>query len=221
MGIFSSLASGFLSDLLLAYDKRHHRVRVDFIEGDPAEHIAAVRQLRLDVAFVTGTSAWLDCETAYLWSERIFVVLPNDHPLTYKGELAWSDLANETFIVSSSAPGPEIQDYLIQRLADLGYHPDIQSQYVGRDNLLRLVAMGRGLTITSEATIAAKIPGVSYRPIAGEMLPFSAVWSSKNDNPAFRRLLSLARAMAPANKEIFNMAAGSPTSGSIAFKDAG
>lgn len=199
VGIFSSLASGFLSDLLRTFDKSHARVRIEFVDGDPADHVAAIRQFRLDVAFITGTSEWSDCETDQLWSERVFVVLPHDHPHCGKQELDWHDLAGERFIVSDSAPGPEIHDYLIQRLADLGHHPEIHAQRVGRDNLLSLVAVGRGLTLTSEATTVAQIPGITYRPVANEILPFCAVWSPRNDNPACRRLLSLARAMARRN----------------------
>jgi DNA-binding transcriptional LysR family regulator len=200
IGVFSSLASGFLSELLRTYDKDHAGVRIELIDGNPADHVAAIRQLRLDVAFITGTSTWADCETTHLWSERVFAVLPDEHPLALREELDWTDLAGECFIVSDVAPGPEIHDYLIQRLADFGYHPEVHVQYVGRDNLLPLVALGRGLTLTSEATTAARIPGVSYRPVAGEVVPFSAVWSPNNDNPAFRRLLSLARSMVRSDK---------------------
>ncbi|WP_296739803.1 LysR family transcriptional regulator [Mesorhizobium sp.] len=200
IGIFSSLASGFLSKLMCAFDKRHHNVTVDFIHGSPAEHIAAIRQLRLDVAFITGMSMWKDCDTAHLWSERVFAVLPARHPLAERIELGWTDLAGESFIISELASGPIIHDYLIQHFADLGYHPDIQLQYVDRDSLFGLVALGRGLTLTSEATTAAQFPGTVYRPITGEMLPFSAVWSPRNDNPAFRRFLSLARSMASSQK---------------------
>lgn len=125
VGIFSSLASGFLHDLFNSYDRAHSGVRVEFIDGNPAEHVAAVRQGRLDVAFITGTSAWSDCDTVHLWSERVFVVLPANHVLAQRGEIDWSDLSDQIFIVSNSAPGPEIHDYLVQRLADLGRHPDI------------------------------------------------------------------------------------------------
>lgn len=201
IGIFSSIASGFLPCLLRAYDKGHAQVRIELIDGDPADHVSAIRQLRLDVAFITGTSEWADCQTEQLWSERVFAVLPNDHPLCRKQELDWCDLARERFMVSDAAPGPEIHDYLVRRLADLGHHPEIHAQRVGRDNLLSLVAVGRGLTLTSEATTVAKIPGVSYRPVANEILPFCAVWSPRNDNPACRKLLSIARAMARQNNE--------------------
>lgn len=196
LGIFSSLASGFLSELLRVHEKQHKKVRVDFVDGDPAELVAAVRQLRLDVAFITGTRDWIDCETTQLWSERVFTVLPDWHPLADKQQLRWDDLVEENFIVSEVAGGEEIQNYLIQRLAELGRSPIVEPQKVGRDNLFSLVALGRGLTLTSEATTGARFSGTVYRPMDGELLPFSAVWSPNNDNPAFRRLLSLAKSMA-------------------------
>ena len=197
IGIFSSLASGFLSDLIFAFARHHRSVHLTFVDGNPAEHIAAVRRRDLDVAFVTGVANWPGCECQHLWSERVFAVLPTDHPYASKTEMRFGDLATENFIVSESAPGQEIHDYLVQRLADLSHHPDIQQQAVGRDNLMRLVALGRGLTVTSEATTGAQVPGVVFRPIVGEVLPFSAVWSPNNDMPAFLQLLKLARKMSP------------------------
>lgn len=195
VGIFSSLASGFLFDLLRNFGERHPKVQVDILDGNPPEHVAAVRKLCLDVAFITGTGAWDGCEAEHMWCEKVFVVLPDNHPLADKPELDWADLASERFIVSDVAPGQEIYDYLVAHLAGLGRHLDIRSQQVGRDNILSLVALGRGLTLTSEATTVARFPGITYRELADEVLPFSMVWSAQNDNPACRRLLSLARSM--------------------------
>ncbi|WP_413993276.1 LysR family transcriptional regulator [Labrys okinawensis] len=199
IGIFSSLSSGFLPDLLRQYDQSHAAVQMELVDGNPADHVSAIRQLELDIAFVTGTRDWPDCDSEHFWSERVFAVLPEAHPLSRKTALTWHDLAGEMFIVSDVPPGQEIHDYLVQRLATLGHHPNIQSQQVDRHNLLSLVAIGRGLTVTSEATIATQVPDICYRPIKGEVLPFSAVWSPKNDNPALRRLLSLAKTLARAS----------------------
>lgn len=196
IGIFSSIASGFLRELLDAFAKVHPGVDVELIDGNPSDHIAAIRQLRLDLAFITGTILWPECETELLWTERVFVVLPNGHRLCRRKELEWADLTGEKFIVSDTAPGEEIRDYLVQHLADLSRHPEINPQFVGRDSLLAFVSSERGLTLTSEATIAMQMPGISYRPMRNEILPFSAVWSAKNNNPAADKLLSLARSMA-------------------------
>ncbi len=195
IGIFSSIASGFLAELLRTYHARFEKVRVELVDGTPAEHVAALRQVTLDVAFLTGTRDWRDCDTEQLWSERVFAVLPENHELAARSALDWHDLVEETFIINSVASGQEIHDYLVQRLAGLGRHPEICVQHVGRDNLLPLVAINRGLTVVSEAMTAARFPGIAYRPIMCEVLPFSAVWSPRNDNPALRRFLSLARTM--------------------------
>lgn len=196
IGIFSSLASGFLSELIDTFGAQHPAVKLTFIDGNPADHVAAIRKHHLDVAFITGCADWPGCEGRQLWTERIFVVLPAGHRLCGDGEVQFEELAGEPFLVSESAPGEEIHDYLVKRLADLGRHPEIHHQAVSRDNLMRLVALRRGLTVTSEATTAAHFPGVVFRPIAGEVLPFCGVWSPNNENPALHRLLDLAKSMA-------------------------
>ncbi|WP_202949899.1 LysR family transcriptional regulator [Reyranella massiliensis] len=196
IGIYSSIASGFLAELLRRYVDQYPNIQIDLIDDNPAEHVSRIRQLRLEAAFVTGEREWPDCERMSLWWERVFVVLPEDHRLAGRDEVEWRQLAREKFIVNEAPPGQEVHDYLVQRLAAFGYHPEIQVQHVGRENLLPLVALNRGLTVVSEAMTAARFPGILYRPIAGEVLPFCALWSARNDNPALLQLIELGRSMA-------------------------
>ncbi len=195
IGIISSIASGFLLKLLHAYDERHSGVTIGFIDGGPSEHMAAIRHFQLDVAFVTGVAEWSGCDTACLWTERAFIVLPQEHILTRRRAVGWPELIGENFIVSDLSSGRDVRNYIIRHISQFNRESEIQFQYVGRDNLLPLVALGHGLTVISEASTVVRIPGVSYRPIRDETLLFSAVWSPKNDNPALRRLLSMAKAM--------------------------
>ncbi|MDM7459140.1 MAG: LysR substrate-binding domain-containing protein [Paracoccus sp. (in: a-proteobacteria)] len=200
LGIFSSLASGFLAQMLRTYSERYRGVHIDIVEGAPTDHIAAVRLKKLDVAFVTGSPSLTDCDAAQFWTERVFVVLPDGHALAKQEAIRWNDLCAETFIISEGEPGPEIHDFLIKHLADLGVHPSIERHRVGRDNLMQIVSFRRGVTLTSESTVATPFPGVVYRRLEGEVLPFCAVWSPNNDNPAWRRMLSLARLAARRNR---------------------
>lgn len=193
IGLMSSIASGFIAELLNTYAVDHAGVRIEYIEGGVIDHVPAVQQHRMDVAFLTGTPSAEGCDLTHLWNERIYVVMSARHDLAGKEEIAWIDLRNMEFIVSEAAPGPEIHDYLVKHLAELGHRPSVQQHAVYRDTLMQIVASGQGLTLTSEATIATQFPGVVYRPLAGGILPFCAVWSPSNDNPAFRRLLSLAK----------------------------
>ena len=195
IGLISSMTTGFLAELFQTYDAEQPGVRLFYVEGGTGDHVPAIRRHRLDVAFVTGTPAAEGCDIAYLWNERVYVAMAESSPLAKYVEIEWSDLRDRDFVISEIQPGPEIHDYLLKHLAELGHHPTIIRQAVYRDTLMQIVASTRMLTLTSEAMTGAQFPGVVYRPLAGEILPFCALWSPNNDNPAFRRLLSLAKTM--------------------------
>ena len=59
---------------------------------------------------------------------------------------------------------------------------------------MALVGLGRGVSLVGAAEAGVTYPGVAFRLLSGEMLPFSAIWSERNDNPILRRFLSLSRA---------------------------
>jgi DNA-binding transcriptional LysR family regulator len=194
IGILSSMSGGFLREAIRQYRTRHPDVAIQILEGTSIDHIARVRNRSLDVAFVAGTPAVPNCEVTHFWTERLFVALPQAHALCEREQIEWEALRDEHFIVRQSDPSSAM---LIKRFSELGHRPSLQRFDVGCETLLNLVAIGLGVTLKSEATVATAFPDVVLRPIAGDadVLPFSAVWSPANDNPAFRRFLSLARVM--------------------------
>jgi DNA-binding transcriptional LysR family regulator len=195
IGIFSSLASGFLPELLRRYSARHPGVDMIIIEGAPRENLARLRSEQLDIAFVIGEPIARDCDVVRFWSERVFVVLPETHALCGKDAIAWEDLWEETFILGQSATGSAIHDHFVRRLATPEHRPNVRHYPVARDTLMHMVGLGHGISLTSEATIATLFPDVVFRPIAGnsDVLPFSGVWLLRNSNQALRRFISLAR----------------------------
>jgi DNA-binding transcriptional LysR family regulator len=197
IGILSSMATGFLRDLIQTYCLRHPKVAIQFLEGASANSVEAVLKRQLDVAFIRDTVQAPSCESARLWSERIFVVLPENHDLSERKEVGWADLRHEHFIIRQSAD-PELGKRIATRLTDARHTPSLQKLDVGREALMNLVSMGFGISLTSEAAIATPFPKVVFRPVAGddELLHFNAIWLPHNDNPALRRFLALARKMA-------------------------
>ena len=196
VGLFTSLASGFLAELIRSYDVKYPGVRIDFIEGETAEHARALRRFQMDIAFVIGSTIWPECETTYLWAERVFAALSEHHPLTADSELTWSGLSKQAFVVQNIGPGKKISQYIRRRIRDIGADPHVDIQHVGRYNIFNIVALSQRITLVLESETSIAIPGVTYRPIQGEIVPFSAIWSFRNDNPPFRAMLSLAKAMA-------------------------
>ena len=197
IGVVSSLSAGFVRELLDAYRDSHRAIAMDFVEGSASEHIAWITERQLDIAFVTGTPQASHCDALALWKARVFVALPQRHVLAEESEIRWDALKDEHFIVSRGAPGPEIHDYIVHRLAELGRSPSVERYRVDRETLMVLVGLNFGVSLISEAGTGARYPDVVFRPIAtsADILPYSAVWLPGNDNPALRRLLSLARSL--------------------------
>lgn len=196
VGVVASISSSFLNILLRAYRAGHPAVAIELIEGEPRVHIADVVGRVLDVAFLTGAPQPQGCDAEQLWHEPILAALSAEDPRARADILRLSDMSADQFIVSRSAPGPEIHDFIVQRLATLGFSPRIDHHRVGREGLMSMVGLGFGVTLVSGAEAGVSYPHIAFVPLAGEVLPFSAIWSPENDNPALRRLLSAARVQA-------------------------
>lgn len=198
VGVFIPLVDGFLRRLINSFSESHPAVVIELHEGGRRAHFAELRAQTLDVVFATGADAVPGCETAELWSERIHIALPEDHPLQERDRLDWPDLKEERFIVSRFAPGPEIHDYIIRRLAGFSTYPTVERTGVSQATILNLVGMGFGISVVAGSTTALGVPGVIFRPLIdpADILPFSVVWIAENDNPALRRFLTAAHMMA-------------------------
>ncbi|WP_293327741.1 LysR family transcriptional regulator [Parvibaculum sp.] len=198
VGILTSLAGGFLREMLRYYAMRHPDILIDVQDGGPDEHVSAIRKRSLDIAFVTGNRSVTDCEIALLWEERSYIAIPKDHMLAGKHRLDWPDLRNERFIVSRFAPGPEIHEQIFRRAAVHGTYPEVLYKAVGQETLMNLVGLGQGITLVSAAWINVKLPDLVLRPLIdpADIVSFSAVWSHQNDNPALRRFISVAHTLA-------------------------
>jgi DNA-binding transcriptional LysR family regulator len=164
---------------------------------------------------VADTIAAPDCDVAPLWNERLFVVLPHGHALGGRTVIDWSDLHSEHFIFRQATCDPVLCERIIKHLTAPFGGPVIQKLDVGHETVMHLVGIGQGVSITSEATVASSFPNVVFRPISGgdETVQFSAVWLAENDNPALRRLLSLARMHAKQERRDGSSQSNRPRSG--------
>jgi DNA-binding transcriptional LysR family regulator len=117
IGFFTSLSAGNLRAILIEYAKRFPQVEISTIEGSRTRLTTALRNGSIDVAIATGESSLLGSKTIPLWSERTVVVLPEAHRLADGETVYWTDLKEETLLISRHDPGLEIQDLLLAKLA--------------------------------------------------------------------------------------------------------
>ena len=194
VGWYASLSSGELRATLVDYIGRYPAVMIRVVEGSRSRLIAGLKSKEIDVVIVSGKIDRMIGDAMSLWNERIMVALPQEHPLATHSRIHWQDLMRERFLLTSQHLTPEIHDILIRHVT-ASDKPTILSHDVSRENLLSMVGAGQGISLLHECGTGVKYPGVIFREIyrKGEptLVNNVAYWQSTNDNPAFRRLLSL------------------------------
>jgi DNA-binding transcriptional LysR family regulator len=195
IGIFPGPMPAFLTELMKDFREAHPNVGLDFVAGSMRERVARVMGRSLDIAIIAGANLAPDCDAERLWSSRIRVVLPDNHMLAICEAVDWMYLRNEHFIFGSDSGSERFRDVIIEHIGSVDRRPEIETFSVCQEALFQLVALGVGVSLTSESCLANSYSGVVIRPLSGDdgWVDHSVVWLPENDNPALRRLLSLAR----------------------------
>ncbi|MBN8968148.1 MAG: LysR family transcriptional regulator [Rhizobiales bacterium] len=201
IGFYTSLSTGNLRASLVEYARRFPQVEINTVEGSRSRLCGGIQSGTIDVAIVTGEPA-SDCgRSMVLWSERIIVALPEDHPLAPNEIIYWTDLKRERFLLSERDPGPEIQEILIAKLASSGDFLDVVRHDVSSENIKSLVGAGRGVSLMCEACMGASYAGVVYREArdgnGATRIGYCAYWKECNDNPALRNFIRLLEERCP------------------------
>ena len=200
IGVHASLSAGNLKATLVEYRRRFPGVDICLVDGSSDHLISKISSAAIDVAFVAeGNPRWHD-KSLSVWSERLVVALPEDHPLSTWDALHWSDLRRETLLLPRRGPGPEFLTLLLSKVGC----PDssrLLCQDVGLDRLLTMVGLGWGVLLALEGATGAAYPGVIFREVGNAegptRLTFRAYWREMNSNPSLRPFLEILRERYP------------------------
>jgi len=201
IGFYTSLSAGNLRASLVEFGRRYPQVAISTVEGSRSRLFDGIHNGTIDIAIVTGEPASDVDRAMVLWSERIIVALPADHPLAANEIIYWTDLKRERFLLSERDPGPEIQDILVAKLSSPGDMPDVVRHDVTPENIKSLVGAGRGVSLMCEACMGASYVGVVYREArdgnGSTRIGYRAYWRDSNDNPALLNFIRLLEERCP------------------------
>jgi DNA-binding transcriptional LysR family regulator len=195
LGLCTSLSAGNLRAALLDFKSHFPQFELVIVERSRTRLTTALRNGALDILVVTGATPLPESQTLPLWSERILVALPEDHPLTTGDVVSWTELRNQTVLLSQYDPGHELEHVLISKLPLPGDKPQIERHDVSRGIIKSLISMRLGISLVMESDIGASFAGLVYRELRDGMGPsyisFSAHWRGDNENPALNGFLKL------------------------------
>lgn len=195
VGFCTSMSAGNLRATLIDFRKRFPEIELKTVERQRAQLENALKSGTLDVIVVTGNTSSTGTNLLKLWSERILVSLPEQHLLASRSVVYWTDLRNETVLLSHHDPSRELEDLILSKLVSVEDRPTIDRHDVSRGILKSLISMDFGVGLVTESDIGASFAGLVYRELrdgaGSSRLDFSAQWWPSNENPALKRFLHL------------------------------
>ncbi|KUN26718.1 LysR family transcriptional regulator [Streptomyces antibioticus] len=195
VGVIVTTAAVDVPELLQRYRARHPQVRVDLRSGRSDDLAAAVRDGKLDIAFLglPESQRPTDVEALALDHDRHALLVPAGHPLADTPQVTLREIADETFVdFVSGTPARAQSD---QAFAAAGLSRDVAYEAGVVELITRLVARGLGVALLPSAFItplAEADPSLSLIPVSdGPSRIEYLIWSRFNPSPATRAMLKV------------------------------
>jgi DNA-binding transcriptional LysR family regulator len=157
--------------------------------------VEGVRKGHYDVAF-TRPPLVDGLETRTLVSEPVCAVLPEDHPLAGRTELALGELARERWVLTPRSSWEPWHQAFDSSFRTAGFSPDVVQRDASVQGLLGLVAADVGVTRLPRSASSLRRTGVVFVPLTGEFAPTEMIWLPGNTSPALYGLLDVVTEMA-------------------------
>jgi DNA-binding transcriptional LysR family regulator len=206
IGFVASLGLGLLPAVLRTYRREFPQVDVGLAEMDTSQQIKALNEHRLDLGFVglgLPSDEMTDLKVATVAQEKLFAVLPQDHPLSKntraKGKpISLAALADEPFLFAERSSAPVYNPWLMVLCREAGFQPHVRQEAGQPVTVLNYVAAGLGITILPQQFRRLRMVGVTFVPLVSSVPPYRycAAWAPENKHPAVQKLVEIARQVA-------------------------
>jgi DNA-binding transcriptional LysR family regulator len=174
----------------------HSDVEVSLEERQSTELGAALRDGRLDVAFVRPPLKTSEGLTLHLLeAESMVVALPTGHALAACAQIDLGDLRNETFILYPRAVRPGLADAVIAACEHAGFTPRVGQYAPQLSSTINLVAASLGISVVPKCMERLQPQAVTYVPLRGEPLQalLGIAHRTGEASPAVLKFIEMAR----------------------------
>lgn len=191
----------FVPSVIRRFRESAPHVRLVLEESSTGELMEAVRDGRVDVAFIRGAhGAERGVAVETVLEESMLAAFPADHPMV-KGRarkrIALSELAEESLILYRRHSGPGLYDAIITACGAAGFSPRVAQEAPRMLSTLSLVAAGLGVSLVPASLRRVNIEGVVYVSVTGPVelrAPLTLIWRDAPLSGAIRRLIEEVRA---------------------------
>jgi DNA-binding transcriptional LysR family regulator len=213
VGANTTAAVSIVPDALLRFAAARPEVEVMVTEADPLVSLARVRVRELDLAIVfeydhVPLPSDSRVELELLLEEPLRIVLPASHPVARQRVVRLLDLADETWIRSTTRSS--CNPFTERACRAAGFEPRIRFEFDDYTAMQNLVASGAGVAFAPDLGLTRVNPGVAVRPIAfgPKRRVHAAFRVGERDDRGLPELLAAVRETVLAREPLFPARAG-------------
>lgn len=174
-------------------------IEVSLEERQSTELAAALREGRIDVAFVRPPLKSTDGLTLHLLQEEDMVaVVPSGHALAQRKSINLRELQHEAFILYPRAVRPGLADAVVAACERAGFKPRVEQYAPQLAATINLVAASLGVSVVPQSMQALRPSALAYVPLRGRPVraQLSLAHRVRELDPAVLKFVELARSAA-------------------------
>jgi DNA-binding transcriptional LysR family regulator len=200
LGFPSGIHLNYLAPAIEAFRKLYPKVEVDFFHGLSGDQLKALRDRRIDLAFLSLPASLQGLDHQIIWRIPFKVVLPRRHPLAKRPGVALSDLRGEDFVFCTRESRPEFYDEFTRLCANAGVRLRIVKEVGGYPtNMLGLISVGVGLSVLPHFEKVEPLEGIVWRPLTQPKLwwDWALAWRRPEASPLIQQFVILTQSTLP------------------------
>jgi DNA-binding transcriptional LysR family regulator len=200
LGFPSGLHLNYLAPVIQAFQGVHPKVQFDYFHGLAGQQLKALREGRIDVAFVNLPVLLDGLNHQVIWRVPFKVVLPQRHPLAGRPALELADLRSEDFVFSTREARPEFYDEFFRLCANAGFRPRVVKEVGGYPtNMLGLISVGLGISVLPHFERIERIRGIVWRTLSQPRLcwDWALVWRRQGVSRVVEQFVAVAEKKLP------------------------
>ena len=181
---------------MIEISREHPDIDIALYRSTPAQLPKQLSDEELDLIFIIYTCVkdFKDIESIHFQKNTLQVAVPEDHPLAARDSVSIKDLAGEKIVMLERKISPPTVDFFIQQCIRNGFSPHASDYVTDIETGLRLVKLGKGITILNTARSVQVPEGIrvlNIEEVQSESdLDYVAAFKRDNPNPAIPLFVS-------------------------------